>query len=157
MVSFKIVSFLAMAGTAIALPGQVTKSTLAIRQDPDYMSIVNEYRSKLGVPSLAYDPEIEFNAYRTCVDGNGQLIHQLISPTRAQVLAGGNMDEFRHIFVGGWLCERPDMPGLGDECATEGQGWVYNGQTGHADVLTSTEYTMIGCASAGGVTGCDLR
>jgi hypothetical protein len=157
MVSFKIVSFLAMAGTAIALPGQVTEAKLAIRQAPAYMSIVNEYRTKLGLPTLAYDPELEANDRRTCVEGNGQLIHKLYSPTLAQVLAQGNMDQFKHIFVGGWLCERPNMPGLGNECATESQGWYYGGQTGHADILISTAYTRIGCASAGGVTGCDLR
>jgi uncharacterized protein YkwD len=120
-----------------------------------YMSIVNEYRAKLGLPDLTQDSQLEANAYKTCEDGHGEMVHQLNPPSMAQVLAPGGMDDFKHIFVGAWLCEKPDMAGLNGECSTQSQGWSYI-STGHADILTSTSYTHIGCAGVGGVTGCDL-
>ncbi|KAJ4304614.1 hypothetical protein N0V90_000140 [Kalmusia sp. IMI 367209] len=156
MVSIKTLSLLAIAGLAAAAPHSANENEA--RAAPAYMAVVNEYRTKLGVPKLTRDTKLEANAYKTCKDGNGQMVHQLIPPTMAQVLAPGNMSKFKNIYVGGWLCERPNLPGLGNECAKEGQGWAHPpGQTGHADILRSTTYTRIGCASEGGIVGCDLR
>tara|TARA_R110002003_G_scaffold572_5_gene20528 strand:- start:806 stop:1171 length:366 start_codon:yes stop_codon:yes gene_type:complete len=120
------------------------------------MAVVNEWRTKLGLTNLARDAVLEANALKTCVDGNGQMIHKFNPGTSAQVLAPGNANrEFRRIFVGAWLCERPNMAGMYGVCVTESVGWYYT-TTGHADILTSTAYTKIGCATFSGVTGCDL-
>lgn len=137
-------------------PTPTPTPTPAPPAETGYMSIVNEYRAKLGLPDLTVDSQLEANAYKTCKDGNGQMVHQLNPPSMAQVLAPGNMDEFKHIFVGGWLCEKPNMAGLNGECSTQSEGWYYT-STGHADILTSKDYTHIGCASDGKITGCDLR
>jgi len=120
-----------------------------------YMAIVDEYRAKLGLSKLTQDATLEANALKTAQDGNGQMVHELNPGSFAQVLAPGGPDDFKHCFVGGWLCEKPDLPGLNGECATESEGWYYT-STGHADILTSPSYSKIGCGNAGGIWGCDL-
>lgn len=121
-----------------------------------YMGIVNEWRAKLGLSDLTESDTLQGNALKTCQDGNGQMVHELNPGSFAQVLAPGSADEFEKVFVGGWLCERPDLPGLNGICTTMSQGWAYDGQTGHADILVSTSYSKIGCALANGIWGCDL-
>lgn len=121
-----------------------------------YMGTVNEWRGKLGLSDLTESDTLQGNALKTAQDGNGQMVHELNPGSFAQVLAPGSADEFEKVFVGGWLCERPDMPGLDGICATMSQGWAYDGQTGHADILTSTAYSKIGCALADGIWACDL-
>jgi uncharacterized protein YkwD len=121
-----------------------------------YMAIVDEYRQKLGLKALKCSTKLEANAYKTADDGHGQMVHQLLPGTYGQTLAPGNAGDFLHVFVGGWLCEKPEMPGLGKECATQSEGWSYQGQTGHAEILTSPNYSEIGCANAGGIWCCDL-
>ncbi|KAF2243507.1 hypothetical protein BU26DRAFT_523797 [Trematosphaeria pertusa] len=121
-----------------------------------YMAIVDEWRAKLGLSKLTEDSQLAANAERTCAEGNGQMVHQLFSGSMAQVLAPGGPEDFEHVFVGGWLCERPDMAGMDGICATASEGWAYAGQTGHADILTSPSYSKIGCGNAGGIWGCDL-
>ena len=74
----------------------------------------------------------------------------------AQVLAPGDASNFENVFVGGWLCEVPSLPGLNGICSSMSAGWDYEGQTGHADILSSTSYTKIGCALFDGIWGCDL-
>lgn len=140
-----------------------TGSTDAPKPPPSdstgYMSIVDEYRKKLGLKELKQDATLEANALKTVQDntrsGTVNMNHQLNDGSFAQVLAPGDADAFKHCFVGGWLCEIPTLPGLNGECSTESQGWMYT-STGHADILTSGSYSKIGCANAGGLWGCDL-
>jgi hypothetical protein len=121
-----------------------------------YMAIIDEWRAKLGLMTLTCDPALEANAFKTCVDGHGRMIHELNPGSRAQVLAMGNMNQdFQRIFVGGWLCEKPELKGLDSICTTLSVGWAYS-STGHADILTSRIYTKIGCATSSGITSCDL-
>ncbi|KAF2791651.1 hypothetical protein K505DRAFT_326712 [Melanomma pulvis-pyrius CBS 109.77] len=120
-----------------------------------YMATVDEYRVKLGLSKLAYSSKLEANSLKTAQDGNGQMVHQLLDGSFGQTLAPGGPDDFHHVFVGGWLCERPDLPGLNGECATASEGWMYS-STGHADIITSDSYKSIGCANAGGIWGCDF-
>ena len=75
---------------------------------------------------------------------------------QGQVLAPGDAENFKNVFVGGWLCEEPSLPGRGGICATECAGWDYDGQTGHAQMPSSTAYTKIGCAIYAGIWACDL-
>ncbi|KAF1966890.1 hypothetical protein BU23DRAFT_375491, partial [Bimuria novae-zelandiae CBS 107.79] len=124
--------------------------------DSGYMGVVNTWRQKLGLPDLAQDATLEANALKTCNDGNGEMKHELNPGTFGQVLAPGQPDEFERVFVGGWLCEKPDMPGMNGVCAEFSAGWAYDGQTGHAEILTNTGYKKIGCANAKGIWGCDV-
>jgi uncharacterized protein YkwD len=124
--------------------------------DSGYMATVNEWRAKLGLKDLIYDATLESNARNTCDEGNGEMKHKLNPGTMGQVLAPGEMATFEHVFVGGWLCELPDMPGMDGVCAEQSKGWTYQGQTGHAEILTSPNYSKIGCACVDGIVGCDL-
>ncbi|KAF9732297.1 hypothetical protein PMIN06_011450 [Paraphaeosphaeria minitans] len=119
-----------------------------------YIDIANQWRAKLGLPAYEQDDTLQNNALKTCDDGNGEMVHELNPGTFGQTLAPGQPDEFERVFVGGWLCERPDLPGLDGICNTMSQGWAYNGQTGHADIITG-DYKKIGCANAKGIWGCD--
>lgn len=120
-----------------------------------YMSVVSEWRAKLGLKELTQDSTLEANALKTAVDGNGQMKHELNPGSYGQVLAPGQEDEFYHCFVGGWLCEKPDMAGMDGVCATASDGWYYT-STGHADILTSPDYSKIGCGWADGIWACDV-
>lgn len=121
-----------------------------------YMGTVSEWRSKMGMSALSEDSKLVANALKTAQDGNGQMVHQLNPGSMAQVLAPGSAGDFVKVFVGGWLCERPNLPGLDGICASMSKGWAYDGQTGHADILSSKSYSKIGCANAGGIWSCDL-
>jgi len=120
------------------------------------MAIVAEYRQKMGLKALACSTKLEANALDTAASGNGQMVHKLNPGTFGQTLAPGDEKDFLHVFVGGWLCEIPTLPGLTNECETQSQGWSYQGQTGHAEILTSPSYSEIGCAWAGGIWCCDV-
>lgn len=124
--------------------------------DGSYMSVVSEWRSKMGMSALIEDNTLQGNALKTAQDGNGQMVHELNPGSFAQVLAPGDTSDFEKCFVGGWLCEVPSLPGLDGICSTMSQGWAYNGETGHADILSSGSYTKIGCANAKGIWACDL-
>jgi uncharacterized protein YkwD len=130
-------------------------SATATSTSTGYMVIVDEYRTKLGLSALVHSSARETTALKTAQDGNGEMVHQLLSGTYGQVLAPGGPDDFKHVFVGGWLCEIPTLPGLNGECAVQSEGWMYS-STGHAEILTSNSYTNIGCANAGGIWACDL-
>ncbi|KAI4649456.1 hypothetical protein J4E93_003776 [Alternaria ventricosa] len=123
-----------------------------------YMGIVEEARAKLGMKSLECDTKLEANAMNVVVEGNGVMKHKLNPGTYGQVLAPGkpDMESFDHVFYGGWLCEIPSLPGLQDVCGSASKGWNYEGQTGHAEILTSDQYTKIGCANHEGIWCCDL-
>jgi hypothetical protein len=84
--------------------------------------------------------------------------HKLNPGTYGQVLAPGkpDMESFLSVFVGGWLCEIPTLPGLDGVCSTMSKGWSYEGQTGHAEILTSDNYSKIGCKNYEGIWCCDL-
>ncbi|EOA85892.1 uncharacterized protein SETTUDRAFT_110914 [Exserohilum turcica Et28A] len=110
----------------------------------------------MGMKTLAYDSKLESNAMDTVESSKGAMVHKLNEGTLGQVLAPGDANHFEHVFVGGWLCEMPSLPGLGDVCQRESKGWAYNGQTGHAEILTSKEYSKIGCALSTGIWCCDL-
>jgi uncharacterized protein YkwD len=120
-----------------------------------YMAVVEEWRGKLGLSSLTQDSTLEANAHKTAQDGNGQMVHQLNAGSMGQVLAPGQPDDFVKVFVGGWLCEKPNMPGLDGACSALSSGWVYT-STGHADILTSPSYSKIGCACVTGIWACDV-
>lgn len=121
-----------------------------------YMAVVDEWRQKLGLAKLAHDDKLEANALNCVTESNGVMKHKLNPGSFGQVLAPGTPDKFEHVFVGGWLCEIPTLPGLDGVCATQSEGWAYNGQTGHAEILTDTKYTKIGCACVKDIWGCDL-
>jgi hypothetical protein len=121
-----------------------------------YMGIVDEWRAKMGMKALSQDSKLESNAMDTVVSSNGQMVHKLNPGTYGQVLAPGSADKFESVFVGGWLCEMPSLPGLDGICSTMSQGWSYEGQTGHAEILTSDNYSKIGCALHEGIWCCDL-
>lgn len=135
---------------------QPTSAPSAPSTGTGYMGIVNEWRSKMQLPTLTQDSKLEGNALKTANDGNGDMVHELNPGTMAQVLAPGSADEFEHVFVGGWLCEMPGLPGLDGICGSMSQGWTYGGQTGHAEILSSTQYSKIGCALGKGIWSCDL-
>lgn len=124
--------------------------------DSGYMGIVSEWRAKLGLKDLEHSAQLESNAYDTCQSGHGQMVHKLNPGTMGQTLAPGEMKDFEHVFVGAWLCEMPNMPGLDGVCAQQSQGWTYGGQTGHAEICTSPSYSKIGCACVEGICGCDF-
>lgn len=133
-----------------------TSTPVSLNHVRDYISTVNHWRVQMGLAILSSDSKLESNALNTVMAGNGVMIHKLNPGTFAQVLAPGVADDFDKIFVGGWLCEKPGLPGLNGVCAMLSQGWAYNGQTGHADILTSESYTKIGCAFYTGIWCCDL-
>jgi hypothetical protein len=132
--------------------------TPAAPQSDGYMGIVEEWRGKLGLSQLAHDAKLESNAMDVVVAGAGQMVHKLNPGTYGQVLAPGDADieSFKKVFVGGWLCEIPTMAGLDGVCAKMSQGWSYEGQTGHAEILTSPNYSKIACAQHQGIWCCDL-
>ena len=126
--------------------------------DGSWEGVVAKWRSALGLSALSSDSQLTSNAQKTADESVGGLHHQLNPGSMAQVLAPGEANNFEHVFVGGWLCELPNTPGLNGVCAEQSKGWSYEGQTGHAEILTSPSYHKIGCAysDATGVWSCDL-
>ncbi|KAF2640577.1 hypothetical protein P280DRAFT_365976, partial [Massarina eburnea CBS 473.64] len=122
----------------------------------DYLSIANKWRLLMGLKGYTLDATLEENAKKTCIDGNGEMEHELNPGTMGQVLAPGGEEDFEKVFVGGWLCEVPATLGLNGICGTLSKGWTYEGQTGHNEILVSTKYTKIGCSLQKGIWGCDL-
>lgn len=122
----------------------------------NYQAVVDKWRSRMGLKALANDVRLASNAMDTVISGNGQMVHKLNPGSYGQVLAPGNADDFGKVFVGGWLCEIPTLPGLQGVCSTQSDGWAYNGQTGHAKMITSDKYYKIGCAWFADIWCCDL-
>jgi hypothetical protein len=115
----------------------------------------------MGLPNFTKDATLEANAKKTCIDGNGQMIHELNPGTKGQVLAPGKAADFEKVFVGGWLCEVSSTPGLEGVCGDYSKGWNYKdesgkAQTGHNEILTSKSYTKLGCSLEKGIWGCDV-
>lgn len=136
-----------------------TKAAAAAATDgPNWQAIAAKWRDQLGKTAWKVNDTLVANALKTAQDGNGKMKHELNPGSLAQVLAPGEEYSdysFEAAFVGGWLCEIPTLPGLGDACEKWGPGWKHNG-TGHADVLSGEAYNSIGCAWAGGIWACDL-
>ncbi|KAJ4398659.1 hypothetical protein N0V91_010014 [Didymella pomorum] len=149
----------APAPTSTKAPEPATSTTPAPAPSSTasgYQAVVDTWRAKMGLKPLANDAKLQSNAMDTVVSSNGQMVHKLNPGSYGQVLAPGNADDFEHVFVGGWLCEIPSLPGLDGVCSTQSDGWAYNGQTGHAEILTSDNYSKIGCALHAGIWCCDL-
>lgn len=123
-----------------------------------YMGVVDKWRANMKLSKLTCDSTLESNAQKVVEKGNGVMRHELFPGTYGQVLApGGEGDEaFEKVYVGGWLCELPKKEGLEGVCDKMSQGWSYEGQTGHAEILTNPSYTKIGCALSKGIWCCDL-
>ncbi|KAF1976425.1 hypothetical protein BU23DRAFT_630268 [Bimuria novae-zelandiae CBS 107.79] len=123
MVCFKLLAPLLAITTFTTFTSAAPAAAANVpRQTPAYMSTVNKWRANLGLSALAYSTQLEANARQTAADGHGTVRPHLISPSRAQVLAPGNMGNFKNIFVGGWLCERPNMTGINRICRRAGAG-----------------------------------
>lgn len=137
-------------------PAASSPAPVASSGGDGYMGVVSQWRSAMGLSALSEDSKLVANALKTAQDGNGQMKHELNPGSFAQVLAPGSANDFEKVFVGGWLCERPNLPGLNGICGQMSQGWSYDGQTGHADILSSSKYSKIGCALATGIWACDL-
>jgi hypothetical protein len=144
--------------TKAATTTAAAPSATAAPAGDDYMSIVSEWRSKLGMKDLECDKKLEANALNCVQEGAGVMKHKLNAGTFGQVLAPGtpDMKSFLSVFVGGWLCEIPTLPGLDGTCSAMSKGWAYEGQTGHAEILTSKNYSKIGCSNFDGIWACDL-
>jgi hypothetical protein len=117
------------------------------------MDVVNEYMTKLGLRPFEHDAKLEANALDTVKSSHGQMVHKLNPGSFGQVLAPAGPGDFKHAFVGGWLCERPSI--LSGECDSASKGWMYT-STGHVDILTNKDYKTIGCADSDGIWGCDV-
>jgi uncharacterized protein YkwD len=142
---------------------------------------INDYRKKANLPLLTWDDKLAANSAKTGNDAGGKaLVHELNPGTFGQVLVFGFDDADKctkdtkswtpfEIYFLSWLCERPDDPALGGVCTDIANIGRINsgGQTGHHDILASTQYTKIGCAFARdpsaekcamfpGVWGCDV-
>ncbi|CAI6289943.1 unnamed protein product [Periconia digitata] len=177
VISILIPTLLSVSAQAAALPSTqqtlIAPITLSLTSPPldlrplpddplaalatDYLPIINKWRNRLGKSSLTLSTQLQSNAQKTVNDGNGQMIHQLNPGTRAQVLAQSSPEQFENAFVGGWLCEVPNVPGLGSEvCSVWGKGWNYAGQTGHAEICSSEKYSHVGCAVYMNIWACDF-
>merc|ERR1712029_898799 len=141
MHAIQTVSLLALAGSAVAAPWS-------------WSSAWGQARYNNGGNRGHWDNNN--NALKTVQNSDGSMVHELNPGTMAQVLAPGTSSDFENVFVGGWLCEIPTLPGLDGVCSTMSAGWSYNGETGHAKILTATSYSKIGCALYAGIWACDL-
>ena len=121
-----------------------------------YITIVQKWRESMGLGGLTEDAQLQNNAQKTVNDGQGEMRHELNDGSMAQVLGMGDSNAFENVFVGGWLCERPKLPGLEQACNMLADNFDHQGQTGHADILTNSAYSRIGCANGMGVWSCDL-
>ena len=146
------------ASSALAAPvSEPSVATLEVRAG-NYMGIVNEWRGKMKMEHLKHDGGLERNALNTVQESNGQMKHKLNKGSFGQVLAPGkcgDMNAFYSAFVGGWLCERPNLPGLNGVCNSLKSKWRHT-STGHADILTDKKYKKIGCACSRDIWSCDL-
>ncbi|KAF2752154.1 hypothetical protein M011DRAFT_393868 [Sporormia fimetaria CBS 119925] len=110
----------------------------------------------MGKTKLTRSTKLEGNCLNTVQSGGTKMVHKLNPGTYGQVLAPGDAGDFEHVFVGGWLCELPNDSGMNGICETASKGWNYMGQTGHAEILRSNEYSTIGCANNGHIWCCDV-
>jgi len=130
------------------------------------LSQANKWRSAYGLSTLTWSASLTANAKKTGQDDKGQNeIHELNPGSFAQVIAPGlptsagrdnaGLTGFELAYVAGWLCERASSPALAGKCPTytKKAGMdLSSGETGHADILTSTKYKQIGCFFAANPT-----
>lgn len=121
-----------------------------------YMGVVAKWRSKMGLKELTQSSKLEGTSMDTVKSAPGVMKHKLNPGVYGQVLAEGTADNFENVYLGGWLCEVPGAKGLDGACKQASNGWNYEGQTGHAEILTSPDYTQIGCSFYDGIWCCDL-
>lgn len=140
-----------------AAPSTAPVDTPSVGSGGDWFDIANKWRVAGGKPAFTLSSKLVANAQDTADNSVGGLTHKLNPGTNAQVLAPGDASNFESVYVGGWLCEIPNNPGLNGICSTASNGWNHEGQTGHAEILTGS-YSSIGCAlsSSTGVWACDL-
>jgi hypothetical protein len=123
---------------------------------------INNYRVNANLPLMTWNDQLAANAFKTGNDVSGRaLVHQLNPGSYGQVLVFGFDDNdvcdknlmgwtpFEVFFLS-WMCERPLDPALNGVCDMVFEvGRIDTaGQTGHHDLLASTDYTQIGCAFA---------
>ena len=162
--AYPVVSMPAYEPPAPVKPTPTPEPTYAPEPTPEpappategYMGVVAKWRSKMGLKELTQSSKLEGTSMDTVKSAPGKMEHKLNSGVFGQVLAEGTADDFEHVYLGGWLCERANLPGLNGACKEASDGWNYQGQTGHADILTSPEYTQIGCSFFQGIWCCDL-
>lgn len=121
---------------------------------------INEYRSRAGLPTMAWDDGLVHNARKTGEATGGKYMeHQLNPGTNGQVLAEGvdeagkcgrNFEEYTpfEAILYSWLCEVPGDPALRGKCPKVFaiSRIVTNGQTGHYKILSDGSYKKIGCS-----------
>lgn len=166
MVSFKSLILVIMAaGSTLAMPKPTEPLAMDIpapkvetiqARANHYMDIVGEWRQRIGRTQLLYHAPLEANALNAVREANGQIRYKLNPGSFAQVMGPGacDLNGFYRLFVGGWLCGRPNLPGLNGICANFPE---YVSQTpAHADILTTAAYSRIGCGCAANIWACDL-
>lgn len=105
--------------------------TLDTRQS-NYLDIANTWRRNQNLRTFSGSSQLESNALKTAVNGNGQLVHQLNAGSFAQNLAYGNAGNFIDV-------------------------WYYWGTfQGNAEIMKNPGYTKLGCGFSKGVWVCDF-
>jgi hypothetical protein len=140
-------------------PGSPQPSQLcALSPDNGYMGVVNDWRGKMDMPELEMNRFLQTSAEAVVKFSDGEMKHHLYNGTEGQVLAPGEAGRkgFEKVFVGGWLCEMPELKGLNSVCDEMSKGWAYQGQTSHAKILIDPRYKYIGCALNKGIWCCDV-
>ena len=156
MRSFAFITAL-LAGSAIGAP--------LVSRDDTLIQIVNKWRTAYGLGHLTWDENLVNNAFETGRKNGGVSMQHFTEPehpgTWGQVIAWGfdsstkdlgQWTPFEIAYVAGWLCEVED-PQIVDTCNAMKAVQLYtytdsegNHITGHHDLLTSDQYTTIGCA-----------
>ena len=125
------------------------------------LSIVNKWRGKYALSSLAWSDTLTNNALKTGTDDDGvNQKHELNPGSMAQVITPGMQTAYGDIVVSpfelsyvAWLCEVSSDPQLKsdntDYCKLVADHlFMSYDSTGHHDILNSPSYQNIGCAFA---------
>ncbi|MCJ1440303.1 MAG: hypothetical protein MMC23_000786 [Stictis urceolatum] len=178
MHSLAVIGLLAASASAAAVPQGLKSSSITKRDDSVHLPFINGIDASYNIPLKQWNQQLVDNAYKTVMDNQGQTeIHELNPGSLAQVLSPGRYDQnpstggydpFELIYWA-WLCEVPDDPQLGGRCPQVlADASLTVSETGHHDILTSPDYTQIGCAffqnptqtdpnsPFQGIWGCDL-
>lgn len=125
--------------TPAAAPSTPAAAPVTAGGGGDWLDIANKWRVAGGKPAFVESATLVANAQDTAASSGGQLVHQLNPGTFAQVLAPGDASNFESVYLGGWLCELPNSPGLNGACASASGGWNHEGQTGYENPPDITE------------------
>ncbi|RCI17464.1 hypothetical protein L249_2655 [Ophiocordyceps polyrhachis-furcata BCC 54312] len=125
--------------------------------DPEQCyGILNQYRSLMGLGNLTKSSTLVSHAREASLQSSKTNLHHT-HYNEGQVMAPGSATSFESVLVGGWLCEIPTLPVPGLQSACQKiDGWVYGGQTGHAQLLSDPSFTKAGCANENEVWTCSL-